>query len=307
MIIEIPDKFDFLQSGLSMLNLAWDAIASLYLDYEYVENEEWDEEDGDVKQEFWKAAQHPISVALALSQQGIELLLKSRIAEISPFLLLSGSPRDWPSGCNEKDTSFADFRTIEAHELIRAHDAVVAERLSESFKMQFERLRRLRNVIFHGVAKRSRPAAEDVFKIILEAVDNLYQPRSWFALRRAYLENTPKFVAYPRDQLEIMLVSEALSLIKLLSPSEAKRFLGFDKRQRAYICYSCAVNCSDIDLQPKTALLQPNTSDSNQVYCFVCNELRSVKREVCGIEGCRGNVLDAEDEVCLTCYSGRPR
>ena len=87
MIIEIPNKNDFDKSGLSMLNLAWDAIATLYRDLENAEIEEWDD-DGEVTEEFWQAAQRPISVALALAQQGIELLLKGKIAEISPFLFL---------------------------------------------------------------------------------------------------------------------------------------------------------------------------------------------------------------------------
>ncbi len=93
MIIEIPNRDDFDKSGLSMLNLAWGAISELYRNLVNAEVEEWDD-DGEVTEEYWQAAQRPISVALALAQQGIELLLKGKIAEISPFLLLVGSPRE---------------------------------------------------------------------------------------------------------------------------------------------------------------------------------------------------------------------
>ena len=82
MIIDIPDKEDFFQSGLSMLNLAWNAVASLYIDLEYSELDDQGEE-GQTTEAYWKAAQHPISIALALAQQGIELFLKGRIAEVS--------------------------------------------------------------------------------------------------------------------------------------------------------------------------------------------------------------------------------
>jgi hypothetical protein len=187
-IIDIPDKNDFFQSGTSMLNLAWDAVASLYEDLEYSKLENWDD-DGNVKEEFWKSAQRQISVALALTQQGIELLLKGRIAEISPFLLLVGSPREWPSGSSNKDTPFSDFRSIDANELVRAHDTVALNRLGNNFKIQFEKLRQFRNLIFHGVDKSSGPKAEDVFRIILETIDCLHQPRSWIELR---LENPLK-------------------------------------------------------------------------------------------------------------------
>ena len=305
MIIEIPDKDDFVRSGLSMLNLAWDAIAALYLDFEDSKIEDWDD-DGDVKEEFWKAAQHPISIALALSQQGIELMLKGRITEVSPFLLLSGSPKDWPSGCGEKNTPFAYFRTIEAHELIRAHDSVFSERLTDAFKTQFEELRRVRNIIFHGVDKRSRPTAKGVFKIILEAVDCLHGPKSWIKIRREYLKNTPRSIAYSTDEVDIILVSEVLNLLKVLNHSDTRQYLGFNKKQRDYICYNCAQNCSDADLKPRSAQLDPNTPDSTQVYCFICDEHRSVIREQCGIDGCLGNVIDSEDMVCLTCYADIP-
>lgn len=301
MIIDIPDKNDFFQSGISLLNLAWDSVAALYVDLEYSELEDWDD-NGEVAEEFWQAAQRPISVSLALAQQGIELLIKGRIAEISPFLLLVGSPREWPSGCSERDTPFADFRTIEAHELIRAHDAVVATRFSNSFKTQFERLRRLRNLIFHGVAKSARPKAEDVFRIILEAVDCLYQPKSWIRIRRDYLENTPRSVAYSTDQVELILISEVLNVIKLLNPSEIRQYFGFNKKQRAYICNSCAANCRDAGLEPKVALLSPNTASSTKVYCFICDKHYPVVRKKCGRDGCLGNVFDEQDDICLTCY-----
>jgi hypothetical protein len=302
MIIDIPDKEDFLQAGLSMLNLAWDAVVSLYINLEY---SELNDQDADVSttEAYWKAAQHPISVALALAQQGIELLLKGRIVEVSPFLLLTG-PRDWPSGCSDKDTPFADFRTIEAHELIRIHDAVVSERLSDSFKSQFENIRRLRNTVFHGVDKRVRPAAEDVFRVVLEAVHRLYEPRSWVRLRRDYLESTPSSIAYSGPDSELILITEALQAVRILKPSETKKYFGFHKNRRRYICYTCALNCSDASLEPKIAVLDPNTPDSATLYCFVCDKHYAVVREKCTHAGCPGNVIDAGDGICLSCYKG---
>lgn len=302
MIIEIPDRDDFDKAGLSMLNLAWDAIASLYHNLNNAEVEEWDD-DGEVTEEYWQAAQRPISVALALAQQGIELLLKGKIAEVSPYLLLAGSPREWPTGCSEHDVPFADFRTIDAHELVRAHDAVVAEKLSPSFKNEFERLRRLRNIIFHGVAKKNRPTAEDVFKVILEATDNLIGPKSWIKIRRNYLENTPESIAYSPDYVGAAIISEIENVIRLLKPAETKRLLGFNKKQRAYICYECALNSGDADLRPIIAQLSPNSPESNQLYCLICDKHHPVIREECKEDGCPGNVIDAEDGVCLTCYS----
>ena len=301
MIIDIPNETDFFESGLSMLNLAWTAVASFYIDLEYSELDGLDEEEN-AELAYWQAAQHPISVALALAQQGIELLLKGRIAKVSPFLLLTGGPRDWLAGCNEKNTPFADFRTIEAHEPVRIHDSVAFERVSESFKIQFENLRRFRNLIIHGVDKRLKFTAEDVFRTVLEAVDCLYEPRSWIRIRRNYLENSPKSVVYSYPSVELILISEALHLIRILKPSETKKYLGFDKKRRRYICYSCALECSDAGIKPKIAVLDSNTADSDKLYCFICDKHSPVLREKCKTTGCPGNVLEAEDGVCLTCY-----
>ena len=302
MIIEIPSSDDFNQEGLSILNLSWDTIATLYFNLTNAEVEAWDN-DGEVTEEYWQSAQRPISISLALAQQGIELLLKGKIAEVSPYLLLAGSPREWPSGCTENNIPFADFRTIDAHELIRAHDAVTTEKLSQSFKNEFERLRRLRNIIFHGVAKKNRPTAEDVFQVILEAAQNLVQSKTWIKIRRNYLENTPESIAYSPDHVEAQIIIEVENIIKILKPAEAKRLLGFNKKHRGYICYECAINSGDHSLQPKIAQLSPNSPDSTELYCLVCDKYHQVIRKECHHADCPGNVLDAEDHICLTCYS----
>jgi hypothetical protein len=298
MIIDVPQFSDFEGAGLSMLNLGWDAVAALYRDLENAQVDEWDD-DGTVTEEYWDAAKHPTAVALALVQQGIELLLKAKIAEVSPFLLLAGSPRDWPSGCDRSDTPFADFRSIESHELLRAHDAAAGRRLGDRFKQEFETLRRLRNVVLHGIDKRLRPSGGDVFRTVLEAAEELLEPRGWMRRRRHYLESSPAAVAYGGD-IDLMFVPEAVTLLDLLKPAEAKRYLGFDKKARAYICPTCARECSGAGLLPFTAQLRPNTPDSKTIYCFVCDTVITVQRMRCREADCKGNVL--EEDVCLICY-----
>lgn len=298
MLTDVPQPSDFDQAGLSMLNLGWNAVSTLHRDLENAEVEEWDD-DGSVTEEYWDAAKQPIAVALALVQQGIELLLKAKVAEVSPFLLLAGSPREWPSGCDRSDTPFADFRSIESHELLRAHDAVAKRRLGDRFKQEFERLRRLRNVILHGIDKRLRPSAGDVFRTVLEAAEELLEPKGWLRHRRHYLETSPQAVAYG-GEVELVFVPEVLTLIELLKPAEAKKYLGFNKKARAYICPVCARDCSDAGLLPHTAQLRPNSSDSTKLYCIACETSLMVRRQPCQKSDCKGNVI--EEGVCLTCY-----
>lgn len=101
-------------------------------------------------------------------QQGTDFVLKAKIAETSPNLLLSGSPRDWPKGCNKQDTPYSSFRTFDAQDLPRAHDAVAAVRLSDDFIQRYEKMRRLWSSIFRAVDTTQRSAAEALILDVLE-------------------------------------------------------------------------------------------------------------------------------------------
>jgi hypothetical protein len=300
MIVDIPTADDFEKSGVSMLNLGWDSAAGLYRDLKDSEVERWDEE-GRIREEFWGAATGPLAVALALVQQGVELLLKGKVVSVSPFLLISGSPKEWPSGCDQKDTPFADFKTIDSHDLIRTHDAVCTTRIPDDFRQEFERLRRLRNAVLHGVDKRVAPNGRDVFLAVLKATETLLEPQGWMARRYEYLENSPQTIAHWSLDVPMVLSPEAELLIQILGPAELKKFFGYDRKARSYICYFCATTCSDLQLRPRTAQLRPNTPDSTEVWCFACDEEMTVNRLPCQLSDCKGNVIH-EDGICLTCY-----
>ena len=120
--------------------------------------------------------------------------------------------------------------------------------------------------------------------------------------RYEYLENSPQSVVYADSDAPMVLAPEAELLIQILKPAELKRFFGFDKKARSYVCYFCATACRDIGLQPSTAQLRPNTPDGTEVWCFVCDEGATVLRSRCPVAGCKGNVIHEEEGVCLTCY-----
>src|SRR5947208_1683386 len=118
MITEIPTAEEFEAIGMQMLNGAWDTGASLLVDLD--EAEEFNPYLEEVKEDYWNAARTQLSTGLASAQQGNEFLLKGRIAKVTPFLLI-GSPRDWPGGCATKPVPFANFRTIDAQDLVKVH------------------------------------------------------------------------------------------------------------------------------------------------------------------------------------------
>jgi len=306
MIIEIPDASDFGNSGRYFLNLAWDAISALYLDIENSSLEEWDD-DHQVTDEFWASAQGRLANAAVLAQQGVEFLIKERIAEVSPFLLLYGSPRDWPSRWQEENTPFAAFRTVDAQDLVRIHNTVRADRLDDGFCQRIEALRRLRNMIVHTVDKRVRHSPGELWVSILDASHHLMGPHQWVPVRRSYLQSSPDAVLWGPDDAECQICGEFVRLLKIVKPAEAKLYLGVTLRQRFYICPHCADECSDSDLYPMTAQLRPNSPQSTQIYCFVCRQNHAVLRIPCPAKGCAGNVVQEEGNLCLTCYKEFPR
>jgi hypothetical protein len=302
MIIDVPTSADFEASGIAFLNLAWDSVLGISLHFAESEVEELDEEER-VTDEYWKEAQRPLAVAVALAQQGTEFLLKAKISAVSPLLLISGDPAGWPKGCDREDKSFADFKTIDAQDLVRVHDSVASPRLSEDFKREFERLRRLRNTVMHTVDKRLRFTAEDGILAILQVVESLLAPRRWLPIRRNYLRGGVDFAVEHGfdDNTDCAIAREVMHVFDLLKPALIRRFYGFDVKQRRYYCPSCEHGCADWWIGVRLAQLRPNKPNSTTVYCLACDETCTVVRKDCGHEGCKGNVISEEYGMCLTC------
>ena len=306
MIVEIPAAADFEATAVSLLNLAWDAVSALVLHVERSELAQWDD-DGQVTDEFWNAAQQPLGNAQALLQQGVEFLLKARIAEVSPFLLLDRAVREWPKEFSTRHTRYAEFRTIDAQDLVRLFNIVREERLDTPFSQRIEEQRKARNAFIHSIDKSHRHSPEMLWTTILDVSHYLIGPTKWISLRRAYLDSTPAAIAFSTDETPTELAWEAMRLLEKLKPSEQELYLGVVPKARRYICYHCAMECRDADFHPETAQLHPNEPSSKNVYCFVCEENQSVRRRPCKSTGCKGNVIAKDDLVCLTCFADQER
>lgn len=303
MITDIPTSTDFQESGISFLNLAWNNAITLLQDLD-----EWNisdvDDDGEIQKDYWAAAQRLLATALALTQQGIEMLLKARVANASVFLLISGDPRDWPRGCNQEDVPFADFRTIDAQDLIRAHDTVCTTRLSDEFKDKFEKMRRLRNSIFHTVDQRVKVQVDDILRSILFASETLIGPLEWVALRRAFISASPISVPNGGDFVNAILIRELHQATQGLTNAETERFIGLKQKQRRYLCCLCERNCGEIGLEriAKFAQLVPNAPSSTVLHCYACGLDTHVVRMQCMHDGCKSNVLESEEGRCCVCF-----
>ena len=303
MITDIPTSKDFQESGIGFLNLAWDNAITLLQDLDEWNISDFDD-DGEIQKDYWASAQRLLATALALTQQGIEMLLKARVAEASVFLLVSGEPRYWPHGCNIHDVPFADFRTIDAQDLIRVHDTVCTMRLSDDFKATFEKMRRLRNSVFHTVDRRVKVKVDDILRSILFASEILIGPQKWVSLRREFISASPNSVPNGGDFADALLIRELHQATQRLTNAETERFIGLKQKQRRYLCCLCERNCGEIGLEgrAKFAQLVPNEPTSTVLHCYACGFDTLVVRMQCVREKCKSNVLESEYGVCCVCF-----
>lgn len=300
MVIDVPSPEDFRSYGLRYVNLGWGMALEVILDYSNAKNWGFDFEP-EVEEGFWKSAEPEFSTALTLIEQGIEFLIKEKIAEISPWLLLSHGPDRWPKRSDKEDVAFSSFRTLDAQDLLKVHDTFAKDRLSVEFAQAFDELRRKRNAMMHTVDLKLKATASEIIRNVLLSVDNLLGEKQWPAARHSFLEQS-RDSQIEWEMAHYQLAREFSAAIALLEPAELRRFFGFEKRQRAYSCPECSTAMKHAHFACNTAQLRPNNPTSTKVFCFVCRAEYEVERRPCELPKCKGNVIYSDQDYCLTCH-----
>jgi hypothetical protein len=300
MITEIPTAEEFARQGMNHLHLAWEIGVALLR--ELKDAEYYDDVDPKSYQEYWKLSQPSLSNALALIQQSQEFLLKSRIAKVSPFLLLSRDARDWPRRCEKQDTPFSSFRMSDAVDLIKIHDTVRCGRLPKGFATFHDDVRRQRNIIMHFGAGSKPVDVTNVLFAVLQTHGFLLSDKSWAEHRWEFINSDRISALYSNDHAGDAILTEFDAIVEILKPSPLRKFFNFDKKARRYICPVCMDRTEHLDYRPAFAQLHPNAPETKVVYCFVCGSTIPVRREACPEAGCPSNVLSDEDGTCLVCW-----
>jgi len=298
MITSLPRAEDFYQSGKELLDFAWDIVSTLLRDIDEA-IEHFDVDTDEVTEEYWIAAKSRLSTALAITQQGTEFILKGKIVSISPYLLIADSPSKWPSPYTANEINFSKFRTIDAQDLIRVLDTFSVQSLPQDFVVKFHSLREKRNTIIHSINKQLVVEVKEVIESILFIHKSLFPNENWASIRLKFLSNTPESGLDANEYSTNIVCWEVSLIMKLLTPSEIRKYFGIATKQRKYICPKCYYNANtDAGFDYKFATLQPKGPKSTSLFCPVCNENHVVIRQQC--EYCPGNVLSNEEE-CLTC------
>lgn len=301
MIVSVPTATDFQNHGVDFLNLAWIELVDLHMSFKDIEGME---DRYDLPANLWDTAEREMGTALSLAEQGAEFLLKSKICEISPWLLISRNAPEWPKKSDSTDVPFGQFRTIDAQDLIKVHDTFATTRLKAEFRTTFENLRKQRNSIMHTVDKNLRLSAGGILESILLVAESLLGEKKWIETRRSYLRRdrwSQLSKESTSDYTDYQIVTEVDCALTMLNKAQLKRFFGFNTRLRTYICPYCSRLEFTDDLECRTATLSPNTPGSTSIHCFVCEKFQAVRRTDCPLRDCPGNVMQLDEERCLTC------
>jgi len=302
MILEVPSSVDFKNHGIDYLNIGWGTVLDILISLEDA-SECHDEEDiKEIGTDFWVAAERELATALSLIEQGAEFLIKARICEVSPWLLITRNPSEWPRGSSQQNVNFSLFRTIDAQDLIKVHDTFSAQRINSEFIEVFDLLRTQRNSIVHTVDKTMKLTASKLIEQVLIVSEHLLGSRSWLEHRLEFLERDRHNELYPGEGgNNYRLAREFISVVSALKPAELKRFFDFNKRQRSYRCPECTN--LDWHYDCKTAQLTPNSPQGTTLHCYACGQDFIVERTACNESDCKGNVFSTEYGRCLTCWN----
>lgn len=299
MPVNIPKARDFFTTGKELLDFAWDVVTQLLKNLD--EAKYFGIDPTEVSEGYWLSARRRLTTALAITQQGIEFILKGKIAELSPYLLLADPPGKWPSPYENPVIDFSTFRTIDAQDLVRVHDTFASKHLDKRFVAKFHELREKRNRIMHSVDMNLTVHVKDVVDSLLFTHKELFPNEGWGSVRLSFLETAPESELGPCDFVVNTIAWELELVLDLLTPAQVQKYFGIDKKQRRYICPQCYSNANKDDgFEHKLALLKPEDPGSTSLYCLVCNVTYPVSRRDCEDSGCPGNVI-SEDGMCLTC------
>ena len=299
MTVNVPTADDFFTAGKELLDFAWDITAQLLKNFD--EAEYFGVDPAEISESYWLSARRRLTTALSITQQGVEFVLKGRITQISPYLLLADPPTKWPSPNEVTTVDFSSFRTIDAQDLVRVHDTFAAQRLNAAFVVKFHELREKRNRIMHSVDKKLTVHVKEVIDSLLFMHKALFPKEGWGAVRLSFLETAPESELGAIDLAVNTTAWELDLVLGLLSPAQVKAYFDIDKKQRRYTCPACYSKANtDNGFEHKLALLQPNSATSTTLYCLICNATYPVDRDGCTEAKCKGNVI-SEDGMCLTC------
>ncbi|WP_375549734.1 hypothetical protein ABWI01_04980 [Oceanicaulis alexandrii] len=287
-VLNIPTPADFESDALSSLNLAFETFERFIRNHKYVIEDAGDET-SDAILHLIKSKSHFINI-INLCFLSCELSIKSKICEVSPYLLLEG-PRNHPKSANQP-LSFGSLRSISASDLKKVCEIFVPDHYSNSGWDFFDKLRKFRNEATH-TSMSETPKLLDIFEIITDTCKYFYESKNPFPLRIKLIEESEAILEAP-DHLRNWAVYEFDRLRNFFGSKYFKENFGIPDT-KLLPCGVCYNSGSDWNDQPGTARIE-----KDKIYCYACGNHDEYYRRHCII--CeRPNLFSKIGDICLNC------
>lgn len=296
MISNVPTANSLLEAGKECFNLAWEMVCDLVGDLKRADD--WYGVEADQKTKFWLAARRQLLTALTIVQQGVELSLKGKIAEVSPYLLLTNFEKE----AKAEGKDYSEFFTITEQNLVKACNCVSSTPFNQDFSTKYEDFRKLRNKVMHVESSeyKSEEAliqlANDIISYQLYMVGKLFPSEFWTDMRLNHISNSTQTILSEEPDCRLDLCLEMDAMIEFLNDDIVKTYFHVDKTGNSYYCPYCYEHCSnnnDEFVNIKLAYLKSAT----ELYCPVCNKTFNIHSGTS--DCCEDNKVCGE--LCVNC------
>ena len=274
MIRGLPESKDLESAGIGYLCTAFSEVLSLLHAESFFTESALEEDRSATVRKYWDSVRAELSTHASLVHTGVELILKARIAEISPYLLLD-RPMEWPGGCATTDKDFDDFHTIGAQLLPKILNTVSCKRLDAAAIAKIEDIRKRRNKIVHAASRQAIPTVLQLIDDILEVSRIFFGACKWPEVYRTRTQSQFYAEYDYHDQIAAGLIYDFTRAIDLLTPAKVKEHFGIGKKQRRYHCPDCRLG--DLEIEAPIAVLRPNKPSSTTLWCIACGSEHEVE------------------------------
>lgn len=314
MIDNLPTGESLNNVALRIYFSAWNDVVEIQTSFalrfdryaEHMEKaiEEWPKE----WVEYVEASQADLQSACSLLQQSMELALKARICEVSPYLLLMNSGMRFSTAA--KTVDFTELKTLDAVELPGAVNTLTDRPVSDEFVTTYKDLRSLRNKIMHLGEAKATLKPEDVIRLALKLYSSMWSERAWLADRLEFAGQTR--TAWLHDGKYTSTHMEVLEEwpfdLNLMTKGEFKALFGRKKSKRRYLCHPCIdAGSTRYAAESKHNWGTAHLDDGGtSVTCLMCRGTFAIERKPC--LHCEADVIAANgDEYDGHCHScGEP-
>lgn len=298
MIKNFPTYDEYVSLAKDCLNQSFEMVYEIGEYINSIESEKLFETLEITKDDVWKFNNGKIRTSIVLLHQAVDALLKAKICEVSPLLLIEGDKTKWATLPDSKDKNFNDYYTIGSEQLLHVYCGI--KPITKEIISFINELRLKRNDAIHGLSVKDLTPKFTIMGV-LKAFTYFLGKSTWWETVHDKLYNDPTF-GLDRSK-EDFLFKRLDYVEKILGLKEMNKHFTLNINTRSYFCYSCkdSFEIYGGEMDNKWAFLSPNKPDSKNIFCLSCQNHFEVERKNCIDGNCKGNVI--YNDRCLTCFS----